>query len=468
MPLVVGVDSSTSACKVEVRDVDTGALVASGRGHHPETTPPRSEQDPEAWLVAFEAACDEAGVFPANRPAAIAVAGQQHGLVVLDRARQVLRPAKLWNDTESAPDAEALVAALGAGSWAEACGSVPVASFTITKLAWLRRCEPETFDRIAHVLLPHDWLTGRLTGGSTTDRGDASGTGWWSPSQERYRTDLLSLVDDRVPWLDVLPAVLGPTEPAGEWDGVLVGPGTGDNMAAALGLGLRAGDLALSFGTSGVASTVSDHPTADATGAVAGFADATGHFLPLVCTLNATKVTDAVARLLGVDAAGLDALALAEAAGAGGLVLVPHLDGERTPNRPHATGSLTGIRSDVTRGQLARAAIEGVVANLLAGADHLPTGDGRVILVGGGSHSPAYRQIVADLTGRPVLVPAADELVALGAAVQAASVLTGCSFEDIAEAWELGSGSTTEPDPSVDGASIRAAYATALQEEATR
>jgi xylulokinase len=462
VPLVAGVDSSTSACKVEVRDLDTGRLVASGRAPHPATTPPRSEHDPAAWWSAFEHAAGQAGLTSSARPAAIAVAGQQHGLVVLDAAGAVIRPAKLWNDTESADDADALVAELGAQQWADACGSVPVASFTITKLRWLRRCEPAAFGRIARMGLPHDWLTHRLTGAWTTDRGDASGTGWWSPAHGTYRTDLLDLVDAAMDWPAMLPEVLGPSDPAGHWPdagGALVAAGTGDNMAAALGLGLRPGDLALSLGTSGTAFTVTEAPTADPTGAVAGFADATGRFLPLVCTLNATKVTDAVARLLGVGIAELNQLALDADPGAGGLTLVPHFDGERTPNRPHATGSLVGLRSDADRNQLARAAFEGVVCNLLAGADRLPAGDGQVVLVGGGAHSDAYRRIVADLTGRPVLVPEADELVAIGAAVQAAVALTGSTFDDVAEAWNLRGGRTIEPDPTVDAAAIRQRYA---------
>jgi xylulokinase len=232
-------------------------------------------------------------------------------------------------------------------------------------------------------------------------------------------------------------------------------------MAAALGLGLRPGELALSLGTSGTAFTVADAPTADVTGAVAGFADATGGFLPLVCTLNATKVTDAVARLLGVTATELDELALRSEPGAGGLTLVPHLDGERTPNRPHATGSLVGIRSDVGREQLARAAFEGVVCNLLAGAERLPECDGRVVLLGGGAHSDAYRRIVADLTGRPVVVTDVDELVAAGAAVQAAVALTGSTFDAVVDAWNLRAGRIVEPDPTVDAVGIRERYAEA-------
>ena len=460
MALVAGVDSSTSGCKVEVRDADTGELVSSGRATHPSTTPPRSEQHPQDWWRAFETAAGAAGVFGEHRPDAISVAGQQHGLAVLDQQGGVRRPAKLWNDTESAADAAALVAELGAEHWARACGSVPVPSFTITKLRWLASNEPDVFARTARVLLPHDWLTHRLTGGHTTDRGDASGTGWWSPAEGRYRTDLLALVDPDRDWSEMLPKVLGPTDVAGMWgdgadapaaDGIgrtlapaLVAPGTGDNMAAALGLGLAPGDLALSFGTSGTAFAVSDAPAADPTGTIAGFADATGRFLPLVCTLNATKVTDAIARLLGVDPTGLDALALAAPAGAGGLVLVPHLDGERTPNRPGATG-------------------------LLAGADHLPVDPaGRLLLVGGGARSTAYQQVAADLLGRPVVIPDEDELVARGAALQAAAVLTGRPFADLAQAWAVDRGRVVEPDPTVDAAAIRTAHADAAQEAARR
>jgi xylulokinase len=465
VPLVVGVDSSTSACKVQVRDAETGALVASGRAPHPPTTPPRSEQHPRDWEAAFRAACAEAGVPDAHRPGAIAIGGQQHGMVVLGSDGAVLRPAKLWNDTESAVDADALLTALpgGAEGWADSCGSVPLAAFTITKLAWLRRCEPEVFARVASVMLPHDWLTMQLTGNRTTDRGDASGTGYWSPAQSRYRTDLLALVDETVDWDAALPTVLGPTDAAGEWadPGAVVAPGTGDNMAAALGLGLGPGDLALSFGTSGTAYSVSDQPTADPTGHVAGFADATGHFLPLVCTLNAMKVTDAFARLLGVDTARFDALALAAPPGADGVVLVPHFDGERTPNRPDATGALTGLRSDVTPALVARAAVEGVVCNLLDGADALPPSDGRVFLIGGGAHSGAFRRILADLLGRSVIIPADDELVACGAAVQAATVLQGATFDEIATAWNLGAGDVVEPDVTVDRDAIRTAYAIA-------
>lgn len=484
MALVLGVDSSTQSTKVELRDADTGTIVGRGHAAHPPTAPPRSEQDPAVWWNALvtAVAAARAGADAAGQPcspgdvAAVAVAGQQHGLVALDTAGGVLRPAKLWNDTESAPQAARLVAERGAAGWAEACGSVPVASFTVTKLAWLADHEPAVLDALGTVLLPHDWLTFGLTGRRATDRGDASGTGYWSPADGGWRPDLLAGIGghDARWWAARLPEVLGPTEAAGGLlpgpaealgvaAGTPVGPGTGDNMAAALGVALRPGDACVSLGTSGTVFAVTTTPTADARGLVAGFADAAGRFLPLVCTLNATKVTDAMARLLGVDLPALDDLAGEAPAGAGGVVLLPYLDGERTPNRPDATGELSGLRADVTRAQLARAAFEGVVCGLLDGLDALADAGvevgGRLVLVGGGARSARYRQVLADLSGREVLVPDADELVATGACVQAAAVATGATPDEVAQAWGLGSGRPVAPDPGVDVAAVRAAYA---------
>ena len=455
---------------MEIRDADDGRLVSGGRARHPPAGPPRSEQDPAAWWRAFEAAYAEAGAPPVD---AVAVAAQQHGMVVLDGRGRVLRPAKLWNDTESAPQATALVDRLGARGWAAACGSVPVASFTITKLAWLRENEPEVFAAVRRLLLPHDWLTLRLTGEVVTDRGDASGTGYWSPVDERWRPDLLALVDADVDWVARLPRVADPGEAVGDWKGARVAPGTGDNMAAALGLGLAPGDVAISLGTSGTVFSVSERPVADASGEVAGFADAAGRFLPLVCTLNAARVVDAFARLLGVDLAGFDRLALEARDGARGLVLLPYLDGERTPNRPDATGVLAGLRTDVTPAQVARAAIEGVVCGLLDGLDALKgvgvdVDTGRLALVGGGARSTAVRTIVASLTGRHVIVPVADELVATGACVQAASVLHGCPPEQLAAAWSLCGGEVVEPDARVDADEVRGRYAERRDAEAAR
>jgi xylulokinase len=474
VPLVLGVDSSTQATKVELRDADDGRLVASGRAPHPATVSPRSEQDPEAWWAALRAAV---GTLPRAEIAAVSVAAQQMGLVALDAEDRVVRPAKLWNDTESAPQSRRLVEALGAAEWSRACGSVPVPSFTITKLAWLREHEPSSYRRLARVLVPHDWLTGRLAGRFVTDRGDASATGWWSPAENRYRHDLLALVDDARDWHDALPEVLGPLDVAGDVTAeavrelapglarAIVAPGTGDNMAAALGLGLRAREVVVSLGTSGTVYAVSERTVADATGCVGGFADATGRFLPLACTLNATKVTDAFARVLSMGRAAFERAALEAPPGAGGVVLVPYLDGERTPNRPDATGTLVGLRSDVGPALIARAAFEGVVCGLLdalgaLAATGIDTG-GRLLLVGGGARSPAYRRIVADLARRPLTVPREDELVATGACLQAAAVLHRRPLDEVARAWRLGEGEVVEPDLSIDATGVRAAYAVA-------
>ena len=462
MAIVLGVDSSTQSTKVEMRDADSGELIGSGRAAHPPTTPPRSEQDPEDWRDALVEARHRAGSPPV---VAMAVAAQQHGMVALDKNADVIRPAKLWNDTESAPDAEWLVDQLGGpAAWAEACGAVPVASFTISKLSWLHRCEPEHFDRLAQVLLPHDWLTYRISGRFTTDRGDASGTGYWSPAEERWRTDLLALVDDGKDWDACLPEVLGPTEVVRERDGAVIAPGTGDNMAAALGLALAPGQIAMSIGTSGTVFTVAKQPVADPKGYVAGFADATGRYLPLVCTLNAARVVESFARLLQVDLAQFDQLALAAKPGADGLVLLPYLDGERTPNLPDATGTLTGLRSDVNAAQLARAVVEGVVCGLLDALDALRVsgtrlaGSSGIVLVGGGSRSPAFQRVLADVARRPVVVPF-GEPVATGACVQAASTLHQTPPQELAHAWGLGKGRVLEPDEKVDARAIRAAYA---------
>jgi xylulokinase len=468
VPVVAGVDSSTQSTKVELRDADTGAVVGHASAPHPTTTPPRSEQDPESWWRAFSSCWTD---LHSPAVAAIAVAGQQHGLVAIDEIGRTIRPAKLWNDTESAPDADWLVGQLegGAAAWAGACGAVPVASFTITKLSWLHRKEPESWAKLDRVLLPHDWMTYRLTGRCTTDRGDASGTGYWSPADSRYRWDLLAIVDASRDWTASVPEVLGPLDDAGMWRGAVVGPGTGDNMGAALGLGIGPGDAVISIGTSGTVYTVSEAPTADPSGTIAGFADASGRFLPLVCTLNASKVIDAVVRLLGTDVDGLSALAVGTPAGAGGVVLLPYFDGERTPNRPLATGVVSGLRSDVSREQLARAAFEGLACSLLDALDALGpmvSATGRLIVTGGGARSAALPRIIADLAGRPVILPAIDQAVAAGACLQAAAVLQQRPIADVQAAWSLGAGRVVEPSGDTDREAVRAAYATRRDHEA--
>lgn len=471
--IVAGVDSATTLCTVVVCDAGDGTVLATGTAPHPPVAPPRSEQDPQAWWDALWRAWEAAG---SPRVAALSVAGQRHGLVALDSAGHPVHPAKLGDDVESAPQATELVASLGPEAWAAACGSVPNASFTITKLAWLRAHRPGAWAGLARVLLPHDWLTWWLTGRpdqAVTDRGDASGTGWWSPSEGRVRADLLALVDPGRDLAGALPRVLGPDEVAGEAremaPGALVACGTGDRMAAALGLGLGPGDVAVSLGTAGAVFAVSEASTADGSGLVSGFADATGRFLPLVATLNCTRVTDWAAALLRVDARVLEVMAGGVPAGAGAVVLVPHPEGGGAPDRPGATGVLSGLRTSTTRPQIARAAFEGVVCSLLNGLDALTAAGvpapGRIAVVGGGARSPLFPQLIADLGGRPVDVPdATTEWVALGAAVQAAAVATGEPVAGVARRWARARKAPRRKEPSIDAATaaeVRATYAAA-------
>ena len=399
--------------------------------------------DPHAWERALQEAAAAAGGL--EDIDALAVGAQQHGYVSLDESGDVVRPALLWNDNRSAPQAAALIAELGGPrAWAEAVGSVPVASFTATKARWVAEHEPENAARTAAVCLPHDWLGWRVLGAPgldalTTDRGDASGTGWFDARSNTYRDDLVELA---LGHRAVLPRVLGPSESSGEArelaPGALVAAGTGDNMAAALGLQAEVGDVVLSIGTSGVACGVATEQSADATGTIAGFADATGRFLPLVATLNAARVLDAGARLLGVDHATFSDLALTAPAGCDGLVLVPYLEGERTPALPDATGSLHGLTlATMTPAHLARACVEGVLCGLADALDALRDSGlaiRRVVMIGGGARSEAVRRIAPQVFGTEVLVPPAVEAVADGAARQAAWALAGT---DAPPQWEV-------------------------------
>lgn len=459
-PLVAGVDSSTQSCKVVIREAETGRLVRQGSARHPDGT----EVHPDAWWAALQEAIAAAGGL--DDVDAVAVGGQQHGMVCLDEHGEVVRPALLWNDTRSAGAAADLNAELGPEGWAAAVGSVLVASLTVTKLRWLAEQEPESAARTAAVCLPHDWLTWRLAGAPgldalVTDRSDASGTGYWSPAAGDYRPDLLARAFGRA---DVtLPRVLGPAEVAGRTaGGVLLGPGCGDNAGAALGLSARAGDVVVSIGTSGVVCAVSDLPTGDPSGTVAGFADATGRFLPLVATLNAARVLSATAALLRVSLEELSDLALQAPSGAGGLVLVPYLEGERTPDRPHARGAVHGLTlSTAQPAHLARAAVEGLLCGLADGIDamvSLGVPVERVVLIGGGARSEAVRRIAPMVLGRPVVVPEPGEYVADGAARQAAWSLRASDGGEGQEPpeWTQAGTLTYEhaPDPAV-----RARYA---------
>ncbi|MFE2265101.1 xylulokinase [Streptomyces griseosporeus] len=445
-PLVVGVDSSTQSTKALVVDAATGQVVASGQARHDVSSGQGRESDPRQWWDALCEALRQCGD-AAREAAAVSIGGQQHGLVTLDERGEPVRPALLWNDVRSAPQARRLTEELGGAKfWAERTGSVPAASFTVTKWAWLAEHEPDAVRATKAVRLPHDYLTERLTGQGTTDRGDASGTGWWATATEAYDEEILGHVG-----LDpaLLPRVVRPGEVAGTVrehhdlpfsKGTLVAPGTGDNAAAALGLGLRPGTPVMSLGTSGTVYAVSRHRPADPTGTVAGFADAHGDWLPLACTLNCTLAVDRVAALLGLDREAVEPAA--------GVTFLPYLDGERTPNLPDASGLLLGLHHDTTGGQLLQAAYDGAVHALLGALDLVLDADADrsapLLLIGGGARGTAWQQTVRRLSGRPVQVPEAKELVALGAAAQAAGLLTGEDPAAVARRWDTARGPVLE------------------------
>ena len=439
-PFVAGVDSSTQSCKIVICDPASGKIIREGRASHPEG----SEVDPQAWWEAFLEAVRAAGGLDDVR--ALSVGGQQHGMVCLDERGEVIRPALLWNDTRSAGAAEELTCERGDGDrergarwWAQATGLVPVASFTVTKLRWLADNEPENARKIAAICLPHDWLSWKIRGGFEavgleglcTDRSDASGTGYMDRADAVYRREILAQalrISVEEAEEITLPKICDPVEamgfgdPAQGWGEIAIGPGCGDNAGAALGVGLGVGQALLSLGTSGVVAVVSETPVEDPSGQVAGFADASGHWLPLACTLNASRILDAVGAMSGLGYEELDEAALS-VPDAGGLRLVPYFEGERTPNLPDATARLEGMTlKNSTRAHLARAGVEGLLTHMrfaLECVRELGVPIEKVLVVGGGARSRAVQTLASELLGVPVEFPEAAEYVALGAARQA-------------------------------------------------
>ncbi len=434
MPIVAGVDSSTQSVKVVIRDAKTGELLREGRAHHPSGT----EVDPAAWWDALEEAiCAAGGLSDVD---AISIGGQQHGMVALNAEGEVIRPALLWNDTRSAPQATALNEEFPDIS--QRTGSVLVASFTASKVRWLAEHEPAHSDQVAAICLPHDWLSWKLTGSKDvadifTDRSDASGTGYFNSVTNLYDKEIFHAAHKSRSTI-YLPKIIsseefGATTPSG----IKIAAGAGDNAGAAFGLQAEPGDLIISLGTSGTAFAVSDTPTHEETGEVAGFADLTGRFLPLVCTLNAARILDAAAEILQCTHDELGELALSAAPGANGLSLLPYFEGERTPNRPTATGVLAGLTlANSNPRDIARAYVEGMLAGLVDAADsliHRGVQVNRVFIIGGAAKNRAIGEIASALFGREVLIPPAGEYVANGAARQAAWALLGSAPQ-----WNLG------------------------------
>ena len=443
--LVAGIDSSTQSVKVVIREAETGALIREGRASHPDGT----EVDPLHWKVALDKAIDAAGGL--KNVSAISIGGQQHGMVTLDENGDVVRPALLWNDTRSAQSAATLNSELGGdAAIAKATGSVLVASFTASKVRWMADHEPDNAERTHAIALPHDWLSWQLQGGKDfsklfTDRSDASGTGYFDAVSSTYRRDILAAAIKSKREIQ-LPFVATPAEFAGTTlSGIPIAPGAGDNAAAALGIQAKPGDVVVSLGTSGTAFSVSKTPTADPTGMVAGFADATGNYLPLVCTLNAARIFDAATRILGKTHDEVGQLALSTQPGAHGLALLPYFEGERTPNRPNATGVFSGMTLENSNpADIARAMIEGMLAGLADAVQaliDLGVEVKRVLIIGGAAKNPAVGQIASALFARPVLVAPAGEYVADGAARQAAWALLGGADAPL---WDLGAAQEIE------------------------
>ncbi|MGA5068408.1 xylulokinase [Streptomyces exfoliatus] len=462
--IVIGVDSSTQSTKAAAVDADTGELLGIGRAPHTVTGAGGArESDPGEWwtalVTAVRASVRDAGV-PAASVTGIAVAGQQHGLVTLGADGRPLRPALLWNDTRSAPQAAALAARLGGpASWTARTGSVPVASMTAAKWQWLRENEPERAAAATGVRLPHDFLTERLTGQAVTDPGDASGTCWYGTATGTYDPDVLDLIGlDKALLPTVAPSgasrVGTLTEVAAEALGlprtVAVAAGTGDNMAAAVGLGLGGAGLldhpVVSLGTSGTVFAATLARPADP--GLAGFAATDGTHLPLGCTLNCTLAVDRFATLLGLDREDVTP--------GGEVVVLPYLDGERTPDLPHAAGLVTGLRHGTDPRAVLGAAYEGAAFTVLHALDRLLAAcgldpadpavrDRPLRLIGGGAQGRAWTETVRRLSGRPLVVPAATELVALGAAALAGGAVTGADPVALATAWGTGKGDVLPP-----------------------
>ncbi|MEU3961176.1 FGGY family carbohydrate kinase [Streptomyces buecherae] len=464
MGIVAGLDSSSESTRVVVCDTDTGAVLKQGYAPHPATG---VDVDPQAWLLSLGEAAD-GGLLEGVQ--AIGVSAQQNGLLVLDAGGVLVRPAMLGNDKRAQTAAADLVDALGGRpAWAEAVGSVPHAGQAVAKLRWLARAEPEAARRAAEVLQPHDWLVWQLLGRPgrrTTDRGAASGTGYWSAASGQYRPDLAELALGHPVRL---PEVIAPAEPAGHTpEGLLISAGTGETMAAAFGLGVSLGDAVVSLGASGSVFAVHHEALADPTGTITSYADATGMHLPVVHTLNAVRALRGTAELLGTDLEGLSELAVKSTPGSHGLVLLPYLEGERTPHLPHAAGTLSGLRRESMKPEhLARASFEGMLCGLADALDVL-RGRGvevrRVFLLGPAAGLPAVQAIAPSLLGAQIVVPEPADYAAIGAARQAAwalGVAHGTLAPHTPPHWPAAASQVFEPgDELAVGQSVRQQFGT--------
>jgi xylulokinase len=439
--LCLGIDSGTQSTKVLVLDTETGDVVAlAQRPYGTIEGLPRGhvEQDPRIWIEAAEATMAECLEKIGPRRAeikAIGVGAQQHGLVALDEANEPLRPAKLWSDVSAAAQCEQFNLEFGgAEGLIERLGNPMLPGYTAPKLLWLKENEPANFRRLTTVLLPHDYLNLWLTGERQMEYGDASGTGLLEVRTRQWSKPILDFIDPKLE--STLPPLRSSKRPAGllrstlreEWgltDDVLVSAGSGDNMMSAIGTGnIETGVVTLSLGTSGTICAFSEEPLIDPKSEVAAFCDATDHWLPLTCTMNLAVATEQTRDLFGWDIPTMEQRVEATPAGAGGILFLPYLQGERTPNLPKASGVFHGLTTEnMTADCMARAVVEGVTLGLAYGLRRfrdlgvVPT---EIRLTGGGSQSAVWRQIAADILGLPTVAMRVTEAAALGAAIQAA------------------------------------------------
>ena len=490
--MYLGIDCGTQGTKALLIN-EAGKVHGRGYAAHALTERPGGarEQDPAWWIAALIDATRQALAHApgaGEQVAAIGVSGQQHGLVVLDEAMHVIRPAKLWNDTETAPQNAELIERFGGrAAWSERFGIVPLTGYTVSKLLWLKQHEPANFGRIRHILLPHEYLNWWLTGELCAEAGDASGTAFFDVRKRQWAGEILDSIDEGSGHLSrAVPRVIGPGELVGTLrreaaqalglsPKCVVSAGGGDNMMGAIGTGnVREGVVTISLGTSSTVYSYANAPRLDPTGHVAAFCSSSGGWLPLVCTMNATNVVTQTVKLLGRTVEDIEAALGETPAGADGLIFLPFLNGERTPDLPQATGTLSGISAaNLTASHLVRAAVEGVSFGILAGLDRILNGRPADLIqvIGGGARSRAWCQLLADATGARVVVPVEQESGCLGAAIQAHVAWSAgngrkVSFEQAVEVMTTTEGATElAPDQGLRSQydAARASYHEALR-----
>ena len=468
----LGVDCGTQGTKALVANAQ-GTVVGRGYAAHEliHHASGAREQEPQWWIEAMSASIRQATA-PAisGHIRALGVSGQQHGLVVLDEAMRVIRPAKLWNDTETAPQNDELIRHFGGEkTFQERFGIVPMTGYTVSKLLWLKQREPENFARVRHVLLPHEYLNWWLTGELRAEYGDASGTSYFDNRTREWVPEILDYIDGgsgqllrALPQLLPASASIGQLKPEvadalGLPQSCIVSTGGGDNMMGAIGTGnVAEGIVTLSLGTSSTVYSFRNSPLLETASGVAPFCSSSDGWLPLVCTMNATNIVTQLLKVLGQKVEDIESALLNTTPGAEGLTFIPFLNGERTPDLPSAQGSLVGVSaSNFTKDNLIRSAIEGVSFGIVSGLNLILAGGRpeRIILIGGGARSAQWRQLIADVSGAIVQVPVEEEAGCLGACIQAVfaeqrALGNSTSLSEIAAQWvRMDSERSATPDP---------------------